>query len=133
MAKDTQYHEAVGRRKTAVARVRLFSAKDLKEHTVNEQKLTGYFNTETLQNIALEALQGEGKGEFMLSAHVSGGGTNSQAEAIRLGVSRALIKFNEELRGDLKKQGFLKRDPRTKERKKFGLKKARKSPQWSKR
>jgi small subunit ribosomal protein S9 len=72
-------------------------------------------------------------GKFKISAHINGGGISSQAEALRLGISRGLIEWDKELRGKLKKEGFLKRDPRAKERRKFGLKKARKAPQWSKR
>jgi small subunit ribosomal protein S9 len=72
-------------------------------------------------------------GHLAITVIVSGGGVNSQAEAIRHGIARILIEMNPELRKDLKKEGFLKRDPRAKERRKFGLKKARKAPQWSKR
>ncbi len=71
--------------------------------------------------------------KFHITARVSGGGISAQSEAIRLGISRALLVYDVELRGKLKKVGFLKRDPRAKERRKFGFKKARKSPQWSKR
>ena len=70
---------------------------------------------------------------YSVTAKITGGGINSQSEALRLGISRALLKFNPELRKDLKKAGFLSRDQRAKERRKFGLKKARKAPQWSKR
>ncbi|MBL7045559.1 MAG: 30S ribosomal protein S9 [Parcubacteria group bacterium] len=126
-----RYIEAVGRRKTAVARVRI--TKDIKKNIViNEQDFKEYFDTSKEQRTIEEAfLQSEEP--FSVSAKVMGGGSTAQAEAVRHGVARALVKHNAELRGTLKKAGFLKRDPRTKERKKFGLKGARRAPQWSKR
>jgi small subunit ribosomal protein S9 len=127
-----RYYEAVGRRKTAVARVRLSKAND-NSYVVNERDLENYFPTESLEMTAREALGKSGGEKFSVSVKLSGGGQKAQAEAMRLGIARSLIKFDEELRGELKKAGFLKRDPRIVERKKFGLKKARKSPQWSKR
>jgi small subunit ribosomal protein S9 len=119
---EQRYIEGIGRRKAAVARVRITPSKKF-EVTVNDKTLADYFDTTELQNIAT----------FSVSVHVNGGGIKSQAESVRLGSARALVEFNEELRKDLKKLGYLKRDPRVKERKKPGLKKARKSAQWSKR
>ncbi len=132
--KAEKYIEAIGRRKEAVARVRLFESKT-NSITVNEKPVAEFFKTEHLQTVASEALLGteELSQKFKVVAKVNGGGISSQAESIRLGISRAIVKFNEELRKDLKKKGFLKRDPRAKERRKFGLKKARKAAQWSKR
>jgi len=128
-----EYYEAVGRRKTAVARVRIFE--DGKAgFLVNDKKLEDYFAVSNLQIISKEAFtKAPGGDKFSTTVKVSGGGKTSQAEAIRLGVARALEVYDGELRGELKRAGYLKRDPRTKERKKFGLKKARKAAQWSKR
>lgn len=127
-----KYIEGIGRRKEAVARVRIISGKG--NFVVNDLKLTEYFSLPRYQKMA-EAPFGklEGDTAWDVSVHVSGGGKSAQAEAIRLGLSRALVEHDSELRTPFKKEGFLKRDPRVKERKKFGLKKARKSPQWSKR
>ena len=130
-----QYIEAVGRRKTAIARVRLFTkGKGKKEFLINEKEYQNYFPNFELQetiNAPLEVTNNED--EFKVSVKVKGGGVYSQAEAVRHGISRALIKFNPELRKRLKKVGFLTRDSRMRERKKFGLKRARRGPQWSKR
>ncbi|MFZ2303424.1 MAG: 30S ribosomal protein S9 [Minisyncoccia bacterium] len=125
--------EAVGRRKTSTARVRITEA--TKESVVvNGKDVPTYFPTADMQNIIAEAIEkSKVVGKFTISAKVIGGGIHSQAEAIRHGLSRALVEFDEETRKRLKKLGFLKRDPRMKERRKFGLKKARKAPQWSKR
>jgi small subunit ribosomal protein S9 len=128
-----KYFEAVGRRKTAVARVRLFSSAK-SGATVNEKTLEEYFQTPELQALALESLTiANLPGKFRLSAQLKGGGIHSQAEALRHAIARALLEFDQDLRITLKKPGYLKRDPRMKERRKFGLKKARKAPQWSKR
>jgi len=131
--KDTRYIEAIGRRKTAMARVRI--TPDAKQHiTINDKSLDVAFPTLELQKTVVEALEKtDPKHKFHVTAHVKGGGITSQAESVRLGISRALLDFDQNLRGILKKEGFLKRDPRSKERRKFGLKKARKAPQWSKR
>lgn len=129
-AKTDKYIEGIGRRKESVARVRITPASKT-SFVINDKTMSDYFKTETLQRIVTEALNE--KGDFMVSVKVVGGGVNSQAESVRLGIARALIKDNIELRKDLKAKGFLKRDPRVKERRKFGLKKARKSAQWSKR
>lgn len=126
------YIEAVGRRKTSVARVRLFP-KLGGGILVNDKKLNEYFPTDELRGIAESPMKTAKMEKYEITARLSGGGIHSQAEALRHGISRALIEFNAELRGELKPLGFLMRDPRMKERRKFGLKKARKAPQWSKR
>lgn len=127
-----RYIEAVGRRKTSVARVRIFSNSE--GITVNDKEYKVYFPTEEMQKIVEDAFRKtRPETRFGVSAHLKGGGIHSQAEALRHGLARALIKFDLELRTKLKKAGFLKRDPRMKERRKFGLKKARRAPQWSKR
>jgi small subunit ribosomal protein S9 len=126
-----RYIEAVGRRKTSVARIRIFPQKD--GFSVNGKEIKDYFGVFELQEIVrapFEVLRLDAK--FFVSAKVKGGGKRGQAEAIRHGVARALIKFNPEFRKRLKKYGYLKRDPRMKERKKYGLKKARRAPQWRK-
>ncbi len=132
MPKETsKYIEAVGRRKTSVARVRInHSSKN--SFTVNDKTLADYFAVKEHANKATDPLSHVDK-KFIITVKTSGGGIASQAEAIRLGLARALIKDNAEDRKVMKKAGFLKRDPRAKERRKFGLKKARKAPQWSKR
>ncbi len=128
-----KYIETVGRRKTAIARVRLFEAPKM-SFVINDRELADYFPTSQLQRIATEAFtKVKVPGKYKVTAHISGGGINSQAESLRLGIARGLIEMDKQLRGGLKKAGFLKRDPRAKERRKFGLKKARKAPQWSKR
>jgi len=128
-----KYYEAVGRRKTAVARVRLFT-KGEKGFLVNNKPLQSYFTTLELQQIAQQALvKMNCLEQFGVVARVKGGGLSSQAEAIRHGTARNLVLFNPDFRKRLKKAGFLKRDPREKERKKFGLKRARRAPQWAKR
>jgi small subunit ribosomal protein S9 len=129
--KKDKYFEAVGRRKTAVARVRITKATK-NTFVINEKDLNSYFPTEELQHIVKEALL-QNDDKFSVSVLLKGGGQKSQAEAMRHGISRALVEYNAEFRTELKKAGFLKRDPRMKERKKFGLKKARRAPQWSKR
>ena len=130
---NLRYFEAVGRRKTSTARVRIFSKGDLGIF-INEKKFLDYFPTLELRNTAEEALKKmKLSGQFRITVKLFGGGISSQAEALRHGISRALIKFNPEFRKRLKKAGFLTRDQRMKERKKFGLKKARRAPQWSKR
>jgi len=131
--KAERYIEAVGRRKTAVARVRIWT-KAGEEFLVNEKKYQDYFPTVESQKIIFSPLKMINiEDKFRVSARVKGGGKHAQAEAVRHGLSRTLIKFNSEFRKQLKKAGFLTRDPRMRERKKFGLKRARKGPQWSKR
>jgi small subunit ribosomal protein S9 len=131
--KDKKYIEAIGRRKTSSARVRITEASK-NSLTINEKDVKEYFPTAELQKV-VNGVFDEVKPEkdFSISVKVSGGGIHSQAEAVRHGIARAIVDFNAEFRSSLKKAGFLKRDPRAKERRKFGLKKARKAPQWSKR
>jgi small subunit ribosomal protein S9 len=133
MVKEEKFWQGVGRRKTAVAVVKIFKEKE-GSFLVNEKPLEKYFPLFEQQKTAkapLELLKLENK--FKVSALVNGGGLVAQAEAIRLGLARALVSFKEEFRKKLKKAGFLKRDPRVKERKKPGLKRARRAPQWQKR
>jgi small subunit ribosomal protein S9 len=129
-----RYIETVGRRKTAVARVRITPATK-SSIEVNGKALEAYFPTRELQMAAHGSLDGAklATTKFTITALVKGGGASAQAIALRHGIARGLIEYDRELRTRLKKLGFLKRDPRAKERRKFGLKKARKSPQWSKR
>lgn len=128
-----RYFEAVGRRKTSVARVRLFS-KGAPGAIINEKKIKDYFPTEELRRIVGDPLKKMKLLEkFKVTVKVSGGGIHSQAEAVRHGIARALVKFNADFRKRLKKAEFLTRDSRAKERRKFGLKKARKAAQWRKR
>lgn len=130
--KSDRYFEAVGRRKTAIARVRIFT-KDL-ALIVNGRDMKEYFPTMELQKIVEDPMKRmRTDGRFGLSVKVKGGGVHAQAEAVRMGIARALTVFNPEFRKRLKKAGFLRRDPRAVERKKFGLKKARRAPQWQKR
>ncbi len=127
------YLYAVGRRKKAVARIRLYK-KGTGKIVINEKNLDKYFPTPELQETIKQPLQAVGKiNEFDFSIKVHGGGINGQAGAVRHGISRALIIFEESLRKTLKPLGYLKRDPRRKERKKPGLKRARRAPQFSKR
>ena len=125
-------YNAVGRRKKAIARVRLMPGEG--NITINKRDIENYFGLETLkmtvrQPLALTALEGR----YDVLVNVYGGGLAGQAGAIRHGISRALCKADPELRAALKKAGFLTRDPRMKERKKYGLKAARRAPQFSKR
>ncbi len=129
----TSFTHAVGRRKTAIASARLSPA-DKNSLTVNGKSAQEYFKTLERARIAEEALTAtETKQNYTVAVAVSGGGISAQADAVRHAVSRALSTNEPETRKPLKSAGFLKRDPRAKERKKPGLKKARKSPQWSKR
>ena len=129
-----RYIEAIGRRKTASARVRITPAKET-TIVVNDKPIEVYFPYATLRRRIEEVLTTEGVslGSYMITAKVVGGGISAQADAIRLGIARGLVKEDMDRRIPLKKQGLLKRDPRAVERKKPGLRKARKSPQWSKR
>lgn len=129
-----RYIEAVGRRKTAIARVRITPATKT-TYSVNGKDLEKYFTIKEQQITAVEAFTTAklDSTKFKISVVLSGGGMNAQADAMRHGMARAFIEYDKELRGVLKKAGLLKRDPRAKERRKFGLKKARKAPQWSKR
>lgn len=132
--KKSVYVEGIGRRKTATARVRLTPAKET-TILVNDKPMTEYFTYASLQKDIMSVLETKDAGieDYTISAHVNGGGISSQAEAIRLGIARALVKEKADRRSPLKLLGFLKRDPRSVERKKFGLRKARKRPAWSKR
>lgn len=139
MDKETttgKYIEAVGRRKTSTARVRITEAGKA-SFLINGLDSKEYFKTEGTRRLILDPMiKGASTGgakKWAVEVHVLGGGVHSQAEAIRHGLSRALVSSDIGLRGELKTLGFLKRDPRAKERRKFGLKKARKAPQWSKR
>ena len=125
-------YQAVGRRKKAIARVRLIPGEG--KIVINGRDINNYFGLETLkmtvrQPLALTSLEGR----YDVLVNVYGGGLSGQAGAIRHGISRALIKADPELRPAVKKAGFLTRDPRMKERKKYGLKAARRAPQFSKR
>lgn len=127
------FHYGLGRRKCAIAKVRVYP-KGKGTFTVNGKPMTEYFPTDAWQNRLMEALKAVGMNETAdVSASVLGGGVRSQADAVSLGIARALTKMEPELRATLKPHGLLTRDARVKERKKFGLKKARKAPQWSKR
>ena len=131
---NARYIEAIGRRKTASARVRITPSKETSV-VVNNRPLAEYFkhagHQQNLQSVL--GTPDAGIENYTITAKVVGGGISSQAEAIRLGIARALVKEKEGRRVTLKKAGFLKRDPRSVERKKFGLLKARKRPAWSKR
>lgn len=130
---DTKYTAAIGRRKTAIARVRLFEDKG-ETITVNGMPAREYFNTDDRAVTAAESLKlAELPKTYSVTAIVRGGGKSAQADAIRMGIARAATMINGNTRTTLKQAGYLKRDPRAKERKKPGLKKARKAPQWSKR
>lgn len=131
MSEHKKYTETVGRRKTSSARARIVEAA---KHsiTVNGKELAEYFKTEALQAKAMEALELAEK-KFAITVKVVGGGISGQAEAVRHAIARAIEKHTPALRSVLKSAGYLRRDPRAKERRKFGLKKARKAPQWSKR
>lgn len=127
------YLYAVGRRKNAVARVRYYK-KGEGEFEVNGKKVDEYFDTKEMVKIAQSPLQltnllGAGK----ITIKVEGGGKKAQSQSVCHGVARVLLQIDAELRSDLKKAGYLTRDPRRKERKKPGLKRARRAPQWSKR
>ncbi len=128
----TVQYQGTGRRKNAVARVRLVPGNG--QVIINGRDVQEYFNFETLRREVKRPLDLTGTlGKFDVIAKVHGGGYTGQAGALRHGISRALIKSDAELRGALKKEGFLTRDARMKERKKYGLKAARRAPQFSKR
>ena len=128
---EDRYIEAVGRRKTSVARVRITPAA---KHSVviNDKEFETYFAVPEYRKI-VTSVYDDVPGKFALTGKVNGGGIASQAQALQHGLARAIILAYPELRTALKVKGMLKRDPRAKERRKFGLKKARKAPQWSKR
>ena len=124
-------YSAVGRRKKAVARVRLVAGDG--KITINKRDIDNYFGLETLKMTVRQPLTLTNTGNFDVIVNVNGGGLTGQAGAIRHGISRALCKVDEEYRPALKKAGLMTRDPREKERRKYGLKKARKASQYSKR
>lgn len=129
-----KYTEGIGRRKTATARVRLTPAKAT-SIMINDKPLAEYFKNASQQNDVMSVLGAQDAGieDYTITAHVNGSGISAQAEAVRLGIARALVKEKASRRTVLKPLGFLKRDDRSVERKKFGLLKARRRPQWSKR
>ena len=123
---------ATGRRKTSVARVFLKQGKGMIK--INDRSLEEYFGRETARMVVLQPFDlTQTKGSFDIEVNVQGGGSSGQAGAIRHGITRALVQVNAELRSPLKKAGFVTRDPRAVERKKYGRHKARKRPQYSKR
>ncbi len=124
-------YSAVGRRKQAVARVRLVAGDG--KIVINKRDIDNYFGLETLKMTVRQPLTLTSTSNFDVLVNVTGGGVSGQAGAIRHGISRALCKADPEMRAALKKAGFLTRDPRMKERKKYGLKAARRAPQFSKR
>ncbi|MBI4280755.1 30S ribosomal protein S9 [Candidatus Uhrbacteria bacterium] len=131
--KKSEYLSATGRRKEAVALVRLFRRGSGKM-TVNDKEYQIYFPRYDLRETMIAPLRAVGQQDLLdVWARVRGGGMRGQAEAIRLGIARALLKQNPTFRISLKRLDFLRRDPREKERKKYGLKKARRAPQWAKR
>jgi len=128
-----KYIETIGRRKTSRARIRLWTKGD-KVILVNEKSYKEYFPSFELQQIVTSPLALiKLMDKFRITVRVSGGGIHSQAEAVRHGIARALVRFNSDFRKKLRRAGFLTRDPRMRERKKFGLKRARRAPQWQKR
>lgn len=132
MYNNETYFYGTGRRKSSVARVRLLPGSG--NVTINGRTMDDYFGLETLKLLVRQPLELTGTlGKFDVIVNVVGGGVSGQAGAIRHGVARALLQMNEEFRPALKSAGFLTRDPRMKERKKYGLKAARRAPQFSKR
>lgn len=130
--KNNLNERAVGRRKTAAARVKIQLGKG--EVKINDRDLKDYFTTKLWQDLVLAPLRATGKEKDLdVSVKVSGGGVKGQAEAVRHGIARALVKWNEEFKPVLRAEGFMTRDSRAKERKKFGLHKARRAHQWRKR
>jgi small subunit ribosomal protein S9 len=128
------YYEGVGRRKAASARVRLYTDENVGQIVINGRPAEDYFTRLGDMQVIREPLEATGlTGNFFVSVLVTGGGVTGQADAVRHGVARALVKSDPELRSVLRKGGYLTRDPRVKERKKPGLKRARKAPQYTKR
>ncbi len=128
-----KFYQGVGRRKTSTSTVRLYEKKG-GGFSINDKKLEEYFPGNVLQKRVKEPLEKlELLEKFFVSAKVSGGGEKSQADSVRHGIARALLSFDESLRKQLKSTGTLTRDPRMRERKKPGLKRARRAPQWRKR
>ncbi len=132
MYETKPYFYGTGRRKSSVARVRVYNGEG--KITINDRDIDDYFGLETLKLIVRQPLVlTDTLGRFDIAVRVAGGGVSGQAGAVRHGISRALLQFDESLRSQLKKAGLLTRDPRMKERKKYGLKAARRAPQFSKR
>ncbi len=130
---NESYFQAIGRRKTSVARVRLFT-KGNKEFIINDKSFEEYFPTLELRESCIAPLKKMKCNDiFKITVKVQGGGINSQMEAVRHGISRALVTFNPDFKKRLRRAGYLTRDPRQRERKKPGLKRARRAPQWKKR
>jgi small subunit ribosomal protein S9 len=130
--KKNHYYETVGRRKTATARVRIWEG--IGEIKINGRELKNYFPLERLRKKVIAPLENLNlKDKFNVSVKIKGSGLSAQADAIAHGIARALVKFDGEFKKRLKKFGFLTRDSRMVERKKYGLKKARRAPQWRKR
>lgn len=131
--KKETYVEAVGRRKTATARVRITKASKT-SYLINNKSEKEYFPTEKLNAVIKRPLEvAEKKEHFLITAIIKGGGISAQADALAMGIARALVLEDPEVKAPVKKAKLLTRDSRMKERRKFGLKKARKAPQWSKR
>ena len=131
--KPSRYIESIGRRKTAVARIRMWTRGE-KEILINKKPYKEYFPTYDLQETIFAPLKRmKAADKFKISVKLSGGGFHAQAEAVRHAISRILVEFNPDFRKRLKRVGYLTRDPRMRERKKFGLKRARRAPQWKKR
>lgn len=139
-AKSSKYFQGVGRRKSAVAQVRLFqlsekkTAQDQEEILVNGKSFNDFFGLSELREIVSSPLKSIGEASaFKATVVVKGGGIRGQAESVRLGIARALVVFDESFKKPLRDLGYLTRDARIVERKKPGLKKARRAPQWAKR
>jgi small subunit ribosomal protein S9 len=129
----TQYYEGIGRRKESTARVRLMAGSG--QFTVNGKLMEEYFNRQGDPEAALAPLEkaGENRSQLDISVNVQGGGVTGQTDAVQLGMARALVKMNPDLKETMRRAGFLTRDARIKERKKPGLKRARKAPTYTKR
>lgn len=130
-AKKQKYFEAVGRRKTAIARIRVYNKKG--EFLINDKPLNDYFKTSRQRADALAPVSELKLDNASFTAKVKGGGLTAQSQAIRHGLARALVLLNPDFKKRLRQEGFLTRDSRMVERKKYGLKKARRAPQWAKR
>ncbi len=131
---ESNYYEGLGRRKEATARVRLHTGGSGSAITVNDKPLAEYFPRQVDQHQIGRPLRVTGtEGRFVITVKVNGGGVTGQADAVKLGIARALLKADPDYRKTLKQSGLLTRDPRAKERKKAGLKRARKAPQYTKR
>jgi small subunit ribosomal protein S9 len=130
---EQKYIEAIGRRKTSSARVRITES-DKESFAVNDMDVSKYFDTSDLRVVAHKPISALGLSQkFAITVKVQGGGISGQAQAVSLGIARAVVLWDEEYKKKLRSEGLLKRDSRAVERKKPGLKKARKAPTWSKR